>query len=788
MTNNHASVVDPTLRIEPYSTKRHGLSLASCDSEPVQTPGCVQMHGALLVLRLFDLRILQVSENALEVLGHTPEKLLGEPTSKVLGNDGMARLRNLLDTQHTDCSVMYLLTLPAVRNSFGTANNTTELDVTFHTIDGVAVLEFEPTRRTDVVDLDYFALVRRTVARLQNSRSLQQFCHSAAEEIRELTGMDRVMVYKFHADHHGEVYAESKAAGLDSWVGWHYPAEDIPKPAREVFGKTWIRPIPSMSTRLAELVPLVNPDTGKPLEMTYCALRGVSLMCTEYFLNMGVAATLTLSIRRNDKLWGLIACHHYAGPKHTNYQVRAACEFLAQVVSLQHQAAEDKEHLAYRLKLEGVHGNLVALAGEGGGLAALTSNTPSLLAGIDATGAALFHMDRWWLEGATPSEEKLNGLAEWLTADKFLADRQTLYATDSLASHYPPAASFTNVASGLLAMPISLSGRSILMWFRPEIIQTVNWGGDPKHKLTVMGPNGPRLSPRGSFDLFVESVKCRSFPWLEVETIAAGALRHLLLEMVVERNARMAHLTADLARSNEELDTFAYVTSHDLKEPLRGISQYTSQLLEDCDELNAESHKKLARIRQLSLRMESLLEALLHYSRSGRADLVVEEVNLNDVLDEAIQMVNGRQSSINVTLNKVLPTVHCQRVWVREVFVNLLANAITFNNQSIKRIEVGYIQPTDKHLRPGCPENLKKQDIFYVADNGIGIDAKHFDQAFKLFRRLHGREDYGGGGGTGLTIVRKLVERHGGKVWLSSEIDVGTTVYFTLPGEVAEQA
>jgi chemotaxis family two-component system sensor kinase Cph1 len=314
---------------QPYSTKRDGLNISNCDSEPVHTPGCVQAHGALLVLRSADLRILQASDNVQSVLGHAVESLLDCPVEAVIGLDGESRLRALLAEQPTDRNPLYLLTLPARQNEAGMANM---LDVTVHTIDGVVILEFESTGRTSAASPDYYGLVKKTVARLQTAGGLVEFCTMAAEEIRDLTGMDRVMVYKFHEDGHGEVFAESKRPDLSSWVGMHYPAEDIPKPARDVFCKTWVRPIPDMSDALAELVPLVNPDTGKPLEMTYCFLRGVSKMCTEYYRNIGVAATITMSIRRGDHLWGLLSCTYYAGPKYLPYQVRAACEFLAQVV------------------------------------------------------------------------------------------------------------------------------------------------------------------------------------------------------------------------------------------------------------------------------------------------------------------------------------------------------------------------------------------------------------------------------------------------------------------------
>lgn len=762
----------------PYSTMRDGLTIANCDNEPVQTPGCIQAHGVLLVLRPADSSILQVSDNAEAVLGQSAVQLLGRSVSVVIGEDGHTQLLDMLAKEPTDRNPMYLSTLPA------RTADTPALDVTVHTIDGLVILEFEATGRSNAATPDYYALVKKTVARLQTAGSLQGFCDLVAEEIRKLTGLDRVMVYKFHADGHGEVFAESKRGDLSSWRGLHYPAEDIPKPAREIFAKTWIRPVPDVSSALSELVPLANPETGQPLNMSFCALRGVSVMYTEYLRNMQVAAALTMAIRRGEQLWGLIACHHYAGPRQIPHQIRAACEFLAQVVSLQHQAAEDKEQLAYRLNIDSVHERLIAATAREGGLLGLVTGTPSLLAGIDAGGVALYHLDRWWCVGRTPAEDELTELGDWLTEFVLPASVRALYETDRLVQAYPAAAAFSAVASGLLAMPASPDRRDLLLWFRPETIHTVDWGGNPHDKPTIPGPNGLRLTPRRSFELFTESVRQRSLPWKPVEVEAAARLRLLISELAARPADQRTVLHDDLARSNEELDAFAYVASHDLKEPLRGIHRYAHQLLEDATTLNAESRPKLDGLMRLTLRMDSLLDSMLHFSRVGGSALRPERVDLNEVLAEALDFVGSRTNdNTHVAVPRPLPTIQCDRIRCRQIMANLLSNALKYTDASRKQIEVGYIAADECHARPGYPQGMQNQTIYYVSDNGIGIQPKHFDQVFKLFKRLHGQDSYGGGSGAGLTIVRKLVAQHGGRVWVDSVAGHGSVFYFTLRGK-----
>jgi two-component system, chemotaxis family, sensor kinase Cph1 len=765
---------------QPYSIKRHGLSIGNCDTEPVQTPGCIQAHGALLVLRPLDMTILQASENAIDWLGMPAQALLGQPVAVVLGEAHQARLKAYLRDEPTERNPLYVFTLDG-RDALP------PLDVTVHTIDGVAIVELEVSSRSGEAEPDYYALVKKSMVRLQDASSLQQFCTVVTQEIRMLSGLDRVMVYKFHADDHGEVFAESRRADLSPWLGLHYPAEDIPKPAREIFSKTWIRPLPDVSGELAELLPLANPDTGKPLDMTYCALRGASVMYTEYLTNMMVTAGLTLPIRRGEKLWGLIACHHYSGPKSLPAQLRAACEFVAQVVSLQHQSAEDREFMNYRLHIDDVHQRVLGAAAREGGLCALTEGESSLSGGIDAGGVACYHNGLWWRVGNTPTDAELDGLADWLIhLPQMAMGSQLVYATDQLASHYPGAAAFSNVASGLLAASLSREGNQLIFWFRPETLQTVLWGGNPQDKPTVVGPNGPRLTPRRSFELFAESVRQRSLPWRTVELDAAARLRVQLAELVVSQAERLASLNAELSRSNEELDAFAYVASHDLKEPLRGIHKYAHHLMQEVALINSdENRNRLEGLMRLTVRMDGLLDSLLHFSRVGRADLRLQEVDFNALLVEAIEMVGSRtkQGAPEFVVPRELPVVTGDWVRCREVLVNLLSNALKYSDKPTCHIEVGYIARHEKTPRPRCPPDAAPHTIFYVKDNGIGIAPAHFEQVFKMFKRLNGRDEYGGGTGAGLTIVRKLVERHQGQVWLDSTPGEGTTFYFTLPGE-----
>ena len=778
-------MTDNTSFAVAYSIKRHGVSLTNCDDEPVHTPGCIQAHGLLLALRPHDLVVTQVSDNFQRWSGLSVEQVLGQPLGHILGSAAAERIRYLMTSVALDHSPCFALTVRLPHQPEGAA----AMDITVHLADGVLLLEMEPGERGVALVAqsdDYFSLVRRTIGNLKAARSLAEFCDVVANETRRITGLDRAMVYRFHADDSGEVMADARRDDLPSWQGLRYPATDIPRPAREIFKKIGVRPLPDAHGELCEMVPLLNPDTGRPLEMTYCALRGASVMYTEYLHNMGVAATLTMPIMRDGTLWGLTACHHYTATA-LPYALRSAAEFIAQITSLEIAQVEVREHQHYRDGLDAANLAMVARAAIDGKLsiAGLMSHGP--LQGIQADGVAIFQRGSWITGGITPDLAALDPLGAWLRERIDLAsDGTQVYATDALGDAYAPARAFASQASGVLATAVSRLGNSALvLWFRKEQVQTYNWAGNPHEKPVSLGPMGVRLTPRRSFDLWQEQVRGHCRPWLDLEIEAARGLRRMIMELVAMQAEQLAESNAELAFVNGELETFAYLAGHDLKEPLRGIRTYAHQMLDDAKAGRSLDVVRLDWLLRATARMDSLLDALLHYSRLGRLSSEFVDTDLGPVLVEAIDMLGGRlaQSKVDMRVPRPLPVASCDRVRVREVYANLIANAIKYNDKPQPWVEVGSIG-VDAPARPAStPRRCQADTILYVRDNGIGIDERHKDRVFALFKRLHGQDEFGGGSGAGLTIARKMVEQHRGCIWFDSLPGVGTTFYFTLPGD-----
>lgn len=741
----------------------HNVTLTNCDREQINIPSAIQPYGMLFVLKEPDLEIVEVSRNTNNYLKIEPEELIGKPLSTILGEGQVSELQKCLDNdfEHINPIPIYL-----------EAN----FNAIVHRNEGLVILEIEPRFPAKTADfLNFYQLTKGTLKKMQKAASLEELSAVIVGEIRKLNGFDRVMIYRFKPDGCGVVIAEDKKEDLEPYLGLHYPATDIPQPARRLYQLNFIRLIPDVNYEPVEL-PL-NPETNEPFDLSYSVLRSVSPIHIEYLQNMGVAASMSISLMKDGKLWGLVACHHYS-PRYVPYEIRTACEFLGQVMSLELASKEENEDIDYKLKLKSIQSQLIdSLSQSEDWAKALLEDSEKLLSLTGSHGLAMLYAGEWTLIGQTPKESEIEDLSEWI-APQIKGD---IWASDSLPSIYPDAEKFKDKASGVLALALTKINNNYIIWFRPEVWQTVNWAGNPMKPAIVEEDGSVTLSPRQSFESWKETVKGTSLPWKKCELDSALELKSGILAIVISKAEKLAEINLELQRSNTELDAFTYIASHDLKEPLRGIHNYSNFLLEDYEDvLDEDGVSKLQSLVRLTQRMEELINALLRYSRLGRSELAIKPTNLTKCIDnikETLTM-SYHDSDWEIVMPRPLPTIECDRVLVEEVFSNLISNALKYNSQPKKLVEVGCLEGDSQTQQ--SPETVIEEAVFYVKDNGIGIRQKHLDAVFKIFKRLHGPSKYGGGTGAGLTIVKKIVERHGGKIWIESTYGKGSTFYFTL--------
>jgi two-component system, chemotaxis family, sensor kinase Cph1 len=752
---------------------RSDVSLNNCDREPIHIPSAIQPHGVLIACSKTDLVILQISQNSEALLGLSPNACLGQPLSILMQEEQIQSIQSCLENEFDNINPLrFMLLVDGESQPF---------EGVVHCTDDVIVLELERCTEQQVVSFfDFYKLVKAPINRIQNTQTLTELSTQATKEIRNITGFDRVMLYRFADDGSGHVIAESASEGTESFLGLHYPATDIPKQARELYRLNLLRIVPDVSYEPVLLEPELSPVTGMPLDMSLSVLRSVSPVHVEYLENMGVSASMSISLLRDHYLWGLIACHHHS-PRKLSYETRTICEFLGQTVSFELGSKADAEDLDYQMKLQKVHTQFVgAIAAYKTPVDGFSQNPKELLELVSATGAIFYENGKITAFGATPPEEVITGLIKWVEQQ---IGEAAIYTTETLLKDYSELIAHKDVASGLLALQISRSQKIYLLWFRPEVIQTIEWGGDPSKFVEADEAGGLRMSPRKSFELWKETVWQKSLPWKVCEMNVALELRSSIIAIVLQKADELALLNTELERSNIELDSFAYVASHDLKEPLRGIYNYSTFLIEDYgDQLGEDGTQKLSTLMRLTHRMEDLINSLLHYSRLGRAELLLQSVDLDKLVESVLDVIKISQPvPVEFRIPRSLPTVQCDRTQIVEVFTNLISNAIKYNDKDQKWIEIGYIRPEE--VNRSLPETLHvnaAQTVFYVRDNGIGIRAKHLENVFKIFKRLHPANRYGSGTGAGLTIAKKIVERHGGNIALESTFGEGSTFYFTL--------
>jgi light-regulated signal transduction histidine kinase (bacteriophytochrome) len=518
-----------------YADRADAVNLTSCDHEPIHILGAVQPFGFLIAVSS-DWIVVRASENAACWLGHGEGDLLGLPLSDLMDAEAIHLIRGHLQA---------LRGPDAIDRIFGTVLQPggPPFDIALHLSGSSIVIEAEPSVSEH---LNAGNLVRSMVGRLQQTLGFDAFCREAVRQIRALTGFDRVMIYRFDPDGSGVVIAESARSSLAPYLGLHYPASDIPVQARALYERNWLRIIADVEAEPVPVLPQRDPE-GQPLDLSMSTLRTVSPIHIEYLRNMGVAASLSVSILRGGKLWGLFACHH-TEPRHISLERRTGAELFGQMFSLILESREREAERAYEASSRALHDRLMgALASGGTSLENITDFLDDIAGIVTCDGIGVLVNGEITLRGATPTAEEFTGLVRFLNRTA----TSRAFATHEIGAVHPPAADYPERAAGLLAVPISRAPRDFLVFFRHEIARTVTWAGNPE-KPATLGPNGLRLTPRKSFEAWTEIVHGQSAPWSVVDLRIAEALRITLLEVIL-RLTDSAEKERKTAQERQEL-------------------------------------------------------------------------------------------------------------------------------------------------------------------------------------------------------------------------------------------
>lgn len=502
--------------------------LNNCDREPIHLTGSVQPHGALLLLDGPGLMVLQASASCAAVLGCEAGVLLGRPLAQTLP----ALAANLAGHLEVLAERPLPLRVNAGERCFE--------GLLHRAPAGGLVLELCDTERPAAIELpdaERTRLLLAAVQRFTASASVGMLADTIVSVLHELTGYDRVMLYRFDVDGHGSVIAEARDPRLPALLGHHYPASDIPQQARALYVQNRIRVLDHVDAAPSPLQPALRPDTGAPLDMSWCHLRSMSPVHLQYLRNMGVCATLSASLVRDGQLWGLIAMHHHT-PRGVRLALRTSIELLAEVAATRIAAIENYAHAQVALLVRRLEQRLIdATSVEGDWRLALLRHPQTLLAPLEATGAALAHDGEILTTGEVPSTAELRELLRWVDSQPRGDAAETTFANSSVERANPALASLTPTACGVLAVKLSHSRPDWLMWFRKEQLHTVTWAGDPNKPHEPAPDDLSQISPRRSFAAWSEIVRGTAVPWSISERVTARAVGAALVDIIVQVHA-----------------------------------------------------------------------------------------------------------------------------------------------------------------------------------------------------------------------------------------------------------
>lgn len=741
------------------------VNLTNCEHEPIHIPGSIQPHGFLLAVHSEKQTIDYSSGNVHHYLSVGHAALLGMSFASVFGKEQWDNITDYYEHHKHAPALPIRINLLAV-----------DFLCNIHHNGSHYVIEAEPLHDNKPTAAELYNQTALFVSYMNNTDTLRQLCKLVAEGTRESTGYDRVMIYRFDKEFNGEVFAESCRDDLEPFLGLHYPHTDIPPQARALYMKNLLRLIVDINY---SPVPIFTIDDApdKNLDLSLSTLRSTSPIHVEYLRNMGVGATLTISLIHHDRLWGLIACHHYS-PMNLTPEKRLAAQLQGQFITSQIDVRQSKAEFEIAKKtniaLEKMNAYNLPPIYES---FKIVSVSPDLLKLCNASGVSILVGGQIYKSGFSPSDADIIALSDWL----YHYSNDSNFSTDRLINFVPQLKQLCDDIAGIIYH--SLGNGNCIIWYRPETITEVNWAGDP-NKAIIKDSKG--LHPRNSFRLWKQIVKCRSNEWRQSELNAAANYAHALqkqisLLLLTQEEEKYRRLSEVLRETNAELENINWISTHDLQEPLRKIQLLSSRLLYKEEEvLSGLTLDSLQRMNDSANRMQRLLVDILKYTRIKHTTDAFERADLNlvlkDVLEELKELIAEKNAVITT---EKLPVVSGIPFLLQQLFSNLILNTLKYASEERQPfISIDYLQE-----EASIGNHRKLFHVIKIADNGIGFSDEYAESIFKIFTRLHKNGEYKGSG-VGLALCRKIMQTHDGSISATGRAGEGAifTLYFPEQG------
>ncbi|GEO06238.1 hypothetical protein AAE02nite_39020 [Adhaeribacter aerolatus] len=497
-----------------------------CGSIPLHLVNLIQPHGLLLVLDKTDLRVVQASENVSRQFAVPIEDILEIPFAAFLPAAQFEDFQLKIHRQSSQEKIPFSL-------DFTANGRSTAFTALVHPKEEYILIELEEHAPTTPENsfIGLYQQIKYITSLLKQTTDTAETAHLTATELKRLTNFDRVLVYQFDPQWNGIVIGQAKEPDMDDYMDLRFPASDVPKQARDLYFRNPYRLIPSRSYQPVGLIPVINPLTMRFTDLSDCNLRSVATVHLEYLRNLNVMTSMSLPLIIDDKLWGLISCHNKT-PLNPSYELRSALELLSGIISAQLAAKEKEAAMTLRVHLQRIYANLLEqMYNQPSFTEGLLSGETSLLELLHLSGAAVVYDGGITVIGDTPNEQEIKELTYWLRRH----ESNKLYITNTLPSVYARSQEYKAIASGLIALSINPDQGEYILGFRPEVLQTIAWGGNPNQAIQ-MEPDGKAYHPRNSFATYQEIVKDTSLPWIPQEVEAAEALRSAVLEKIIKEN------------------------------------------------------------------------------------------------------------------------------------------------------------------------------------------------------------------------------------------------------------